>query len=174
MWNDTDTPIAFFVSFRTYGTWLHGDERGSINRFNNAYRSPYIEPNADWLKYNQSILKGPPFKLNAAARKVVEAAVRSVCTYRGWPLYALNIRTNHGHTVVANIGQSSASVLNAFKAYATRDLRSAGLWTYDHSPWADKGSGVEYGTSGVCKRRSIMSSMGKAGRCRTSIREGTV
>src|SRR6266566_1829504 len=25
MWNDTDTPLACFISFRTYGTWLHGD-----------------------------------------------------------------------------------------------------------------------------------------------------
>ena len=38
MWNDTDTPLAYFISFRTYGTWLHGDERGSIDRFHNRYR----------------------------------------------------------------------------------------------------------------------------------------
>ncbi|MEP7148902.1 MAG: transposase [Acidobacteriota bacterium] len=140
MWNDTDTPIAFFVSFRTYGTWLHGDERGSIDRFHNAYRSPYVEPNEKWLEYNRAKLKSPPFKLNAQARKVVEASVRNVCEYRGWHLYALNVRTNHAHSVVHNSGQSSISVLNAFKAYATRDLRKEGCWTYDHSPWADKGS----------------------------------
>jgi len=23
MWNDTDTPLAYFISFRTHGTWLH-------------------------------------------------------------------------------------------------------------------------------------------------------
>jgi hypothetical protein len=107
MWNDTDTPIAYFVSFRTYGTWLHGDERGSIDRFNNAYRSPYLEPNEKWLEYNRSLMKSPPFKLNARARKVVECAVRGVCDYRGWQLYAVNVRTNHVHTVVYNSGQSS-------------------------------------------------------------------
>jgi hypothetical protein len=32
MWNDTDTPLAYFISFRTYGTWLIGDSRGSIDR----------------------------------------------------------------------------------------------------------------------------------------------
>jgi len=42
MWNDTDIPLAYFISFRAYGTWLHGDKRGSIDRFNNRYRSPYI------------------------------------------------------------------------------------------------------------------------------------
>src|SRR5712671_5216228 len=57
MWNDTDTPLAYFISFRTYGTWLHGDKRGSIDRFHNRYRSPYIPPNAKWHRYNQQQLK---------------------------------------------------------------------------------------------------------------------
>ena len=35
MWNDTDTPLAYFISFRIYGTWLRGDKRGSVDRFQN-------------------------------------------------------------------------------------------------------------------------------------------
>ena len=31
-------------------------------------------------------------------------------------------------------------MMNDFKAYATRSLRSAGEWQYEHSPWVDKGS----------------------------------
>src|SRR5207253_10119374 len=30
MWNDTDTPLAHMITFRCYGTWLHGDVRGDI------------------------------------------------------------------------------------------------------------------------------------------------
>ena len=52
MWNNTDTPLAYFISFRTCGTWLHGDKRGSIDRFHNQYRSPYIAPNEKWHRYN--------------------------------------------------------------------------------------------------------------------------
>jgi hypothetical protein len=51
MWNNTDTPLAYLISFRSYGTWLHGDPRGSIDRFNNRYRSPYIKPNPQWEAY---------------------------------------------------------------------------------------------------------------------------
>lgn len=140
MWNDTDVPIAYFISFRTYGTWLHGDERGSIDRFNNVYGAPYIEPNPDWLKYNREELKSPPFVLSAKARKIVEVVIKGVCEHRGCLLYALNVRTNHAHSVVDAYGPSSESLLNSFKAYATRDLRKEGCWTYEHSPWADKGS----------------------------------
>lgn len=140
MWNDTDTPIAYFISFRTYGTWLHGDERGSIDRYNNLYRAPYIGPNEKWLEYNRDQLKSSPFRLDARARRIVDAAVREVCEYRGCHLYALNVRTNHVHSVVDASGPTSASLLNSFKAYATRDLRQAECWPYKHSPWADKGS----------------------------------
>ncbi|HAF13747.1 MAG TPA: hypothetical protein DCK99_08610, partial [Blastocatellia bacterium] len=60
MWNDTDTPLAYFISFRSYATWLHGDKRGSIDRFHNRYLSPYIQPNEKWLHYNEQRLKAKP------------------------------------------------------------------------------------------------------------------
>jgi len=63
MWNDTDIPLAYLISFRTYGTWLHGDKRGSIDRFHNRYRSPYIPPNEKWHRYNQEQLKTEPLIL---------------------------------------------------------------------------------------------------------------
>jgi hypothetical protein len=44
MWNDTDNPLAFLITFRSYGTWLHGDERGSVNRFHNQYKSALLPP----------------------------------------------------------------------------------------------------------------------------------
>jgi REP element-mobilizing transposase RayT len=54
-------------------------------------------------------------------------------------LQALNVRTNHIHTVVS-ANRKADLVLNAFKANATRQLREDGLWKYAFSPWANKGS----------------------------------
>src|SRR5262245_49884905 len=31
-WDDNEYPLAYFITFRTYGTWLHGDERTSVER----------------------------------------------------------------------------------------------------------------------------------------------
>ena len=140
MWNDTDTPLAYFISFRTYGTWLHGDKRGSIDRFHNRYRSPYIPPNAQWRKYNQQQLKARPLILKARHRSSIESAIRETCDFRKWQLQALNVRTNHVHSVVSAGQKKPGVVLNAFKANATRQLREDGLWSYSFSPWADKGS----------------------------------
>ena len=81
MWNDTDIPIAYFITFPCYGTWLHGDDRGSIDRFNNIYGEPYLEGNENLLNFNKSLLKSEPFVLNSVSRGVVEAAVREVCLF---------------------------------------------------------------------------------------------
>jgi REP element-mobilizing transposase RayT len=139
MWNDTDTPLAYFISFRTYGTWLHGDKRGSIDRFHNRYQWPYIPQNEDWRKYSQQRLKIEPFVLNARQRKAIEAAICETCNIRKWWLQAINVRTNHIHTVVS-ANRKAGLVLNAFKANATRQLREGDLWPHRFSPWADKGS----------------------------------
>jgi REP element-mobilizing transposase RayT len=139
MWNDTETPLAFFISFRSAGTWLHGDQRGSIDRFHNQYGSPYIPPNRGWYMYNDSRLRTDPVVLNAAFRRAIKTAIEETCQIRGWSLQAINVRTNHVHTVVT-ANRPAELVLNAFKANATRQLRSEGLWKQPYSPWVRKGS----------------------------------
>ena len=140
VWNDTDLPLGYLITFRSYGTWLHGDERGSIDRFHNRYKSPYL-PRGDRRHIcNERSLKSQPLILDTDQRKSVESAIREVCNHRQWRLHAINVRTNHVHVVVS-IGQTKPErALNAFKAYSTRRMREGGNWKESHSPWADKGS----------------------------------
>jgi REP element-mobilizing transposase RayT len=140
MWNDTDIPLAYLITFRTYGTWLHGDERGSVDRFNNVYNSPFVAPNRKWHRHNTQALKGEPLLLNAEQRQAVEYAVRETCEKRNWILRAVNVRANHVHTVVTIGVLKPEKALNAFKANATRQMRESGCWKNERSPWADKGS----------------------------------
>ncbi len=140
MWNDTDIPLAYLITFRTYGTWLHGDERGSVDREHNRYKSLYASSNQNRKQHNRTILKGEPVVLNAAQRASVEKAIRDTCAHRKWHLHAFSVRTNHAHTVVS-IGVKKPEVaLNAFKANATRRMREDGCWRMAHSPWVDRGS----------------------------------
>jgi len=140
MCNDTDIPLAYLISFRCFGTWLHGDKRGSIDRFHNRYKSPYIDPNEKWNRHNTLVLQGEPVVLNTIQRKSVEKAVRETCSFRKWYLHALNVRTNHIHAVVAIGLLRPKRALSAFKANATRQMREDGCWRQDTSPWAEKGS----------------------------------
>ncbi len=140
MWNDTEIPLAYLITFRSYGTWLHGDGRGSIDRFHNQYKSAYREPNQKLYNFNAKVLKSEPVNLKAAERELVELAIREVCDYRNWLLRAINIRINHVHTVVSIGDASPSKALNSFKAYSTRKLRENNLWKFEHSPWSGLGS----------------------------------
>jgi REP element-mobilizing transposase RayT len=137
---ERDTPLAYLFTFRSYGTWLHGDERGSTDRFHNRYQTPHLSPSEVRHSHDRRLLKGKPFLLDARQRRSVEWALREVCDHRRWALHAINVRTNHIHLVIG-IGDGSAGrALNDRKAYATRRLRRDGLWRAAHSPWADRGS----------------------------------
>ncbi|MBS1793538.1 MAG: transposase [Acidobacteria bacterium] len=139
-WNEAGIPLAYLFTFRCYGTWLHGDERGAVDRFNNKYEMPFLPPNNKWQRFVESRLKYEPVKLNGRMRKSVETAVEETCQIRGWNIYAVNVRTNHCHSVVDIGNESSKKALNALKANATRQMREDGWWPFDHSPWAEKGS----------------------------------
>ena len=140
MWNDTDVPLAIFITFRCRGTWLHGDERGSVDRFNNEFGTPTIPPNRRWKRHNYQQMKGEPFELNANARKSVRNALIDTCKKRNWGLLEINVRTNHVHAVVDAGSTEASKVIHALKANATRLLRENGEWPHSYSPWTDKGS----------------------------------
>ena len=101
MWNDTDIPLGYLITFRCYGTWLHGDERGAIDRFHNRYKSPYLPPSARRKTLADRQLKSSPVTLNASQRRTVESAICEVCDHRKWSLHAVSVRTNHVHSVVS-------------------------------------------------------------------------
>ena len=140
MWNDTDIPLAFLITFRSHGTWLHGDERGSVNRFRNQYKSPRLPAEKKWLETNTKRLRDEPVILGGDQRGCVDAAVHETCKFRKWHLNAINVRTNHAHVVVSTGDRKPELALNAFKANATRKMNEMGCWNRSSSPWADKGS----------------------------------
>jgi REP element-mobilizing transposase RayT len=119
---------------------LHGDERGSTDRFRNVYKTPHIPANKSWLEHNTRELKTDALTLSAQQRHIVETAIRETCLHRNWRLHVLNVRTNHVHVIVSIGKTKPEQALNAFKSNSTRKMREEGSWQSSHSPWADKGS----------------------------------
>jgi REP element-mobilizing transposase RayT len=137
--DDNRTPIAYLITFRGYGTWLHGDSRGSVDRFHRAYGTPRLPPNTKRKQYEQRLLKQPPVTLSPKQRAAVESGIRETCSRRKWTLWAFNIRTNHVHSVVS-ADRKPELILNALKANATRSMRESGCWLSELSPRAYRGS----------------------------------
>lgn len=101
MWNDTDLPLAYLITFRTYGTWLHGDKRGSISRHRNSYGTSVLPTETDWLVTNRARMKQDSVRLDNRQCELVERAIKETCSIRDWILYAVNARTNHVHAVIS-------------------------------------------------------------------------
>lgn len=137
---DPGAPLATFVTFRSHGTWLHGDERGSVSRVTNVVGEPRIAPNERRRSANRERLRRVPVRLNAEQRRATSLAIRETCEIRGWSLIAENVRTNHVHVVIA-ADEAPKRVAAVLKANATRLMRETGCWTSAESPWARGSSG---------------------------------
>jgi REP element-mobilizing transposase RayT len=135
-------PLAYLITFRCYGTWLHGDERGSYRRNSRLLTGVSLIPPRPLLEgAERQQLKHPPLKLNKKQRTIVEQAVRDVCKHRRYRMRAINVRTNHAHSVVSALSRPEP-ILDAFKSYSTRALRAAGLLSGEVKPWARHGSTI--------------------------------
>lgn len=125
-----DEPLAYFITWTTYGTWLPGDERG-WNQKGNPGLQP---PNAFLEDINRARMKEDEFRLSVDQRTVIEATVRKHIEIRDWTLHAINPRSNHVHVVVTAPGYGPKVVRDQFKAWCTRKLKCAGaarvrFWT---------------------------------------------
>jgi len=137
--NDDHTPVGYLITFRAYGTWLHGDERGSVDYHHHRYNTPILPPSPRRKQIEESLLKQPPVKLSRRQMEAIDLSIRETCAIRKWELWALNVRTNHLHCVVTASCNPKA-VLVALKANATRSMRTTGYWSSALNSWARGGS----------------------------------
>ena len=127
------------ITFTTYGTWLHGDVRGSVEAPNNLPATPIDQPNAALANHEHNQLKSPPLTFNTAQRRNVRDTIQEVCRHRRWHLHACNVLTNHVHVVVA-ADRPPERVMNDFKSYATRRMVQADLLQQGREVWTRHGS----------------------------------
>ena len=129
-------PLAYLISIRSYGTWLHGDERGSVDRHGyNVYGTPRMFQSETLKEFMKSEMKEDEYLLGKKERICILEAVKEVCEYKGYELLAANIRTNHLHSVVS-AQKKPERIVNEFKAYATRKLREKNLVEIEKKVWS--------------------------------------
>jgi REP element-mobilizing transposase RayT len=143
-WDYNPFPLAHLITIRTYGTWLHGDDRHSVDTHDdyNIYGTPDRGADKKLHDVMKENMKNPSFTLDLEQRRAVKTAINEVCEYRGYRLLALNVRTNHIH-VVASAGNTPETVAREFKRYATRKLRSDHLVSKNRKVWS-RGESCRY------------------------------
>jgi REP element-mobilizing transposase RayT len=110
-------PLAFFLTWPTYGTWLPGDERG----WNQRGRGPQ-PPDPIRKMEAQARMTEHACILDEEQRRLVEATIAEHCKLRGWELHAVNCRSNHVHVVVT-ADRDPRTVRNQLKAWCSRRLK---------------------------------------------------
>ena len=143
IYEENSYPIAYLLTFRTFGTWWHGDDRGSVRRNgNNRYGGQKITPSVPLKNEMRNLQQGASMIFDADQRDCVENAIKQVCEFRKYVLRAVNVRTNHAHVVVS-ASLKPEKIVNDFKAYATRCLRAEGRCAPDEKVWS-RGSSTHY------------------------------
>jgi REP element-mobilizing transposase RayT len=117
------SPLAYFITFSTYGTWLHGTEKeaGSVGRKHNAYGEPFLSPDPERERDSARRMTDPPYLMSASARQVVRDSVVELCREKQWTLHALHARSNHVHVVVS-ADREPERLMSDLKARASREL----------------------------------------------------
>lgn len=132
-------PLAYLLTFTCYGTWLHGDDQGSVDREHDHFGEELLPQDAEKEKADFARLKHKPTYLTSEQRQTVTEAIQEVCRHRNWILSEVNARTNHVHIVVS-AKVDPKKMINDFKSYATRKLREMNLVDPDMKIWTRGGS----------------------------------
>ena len=133
-------PLAIFLTWTTYGTWLPGDDRGWIE-----YRHGWKLADEARHRYASARMTEDACILTSDQRELVETTVHEHCEIRNWELFAVNCRTNHIHVVVAG-NRSPKEIRGQLKSWCTRRLkeqqRDRGVLPADirDNWWAERGS----------------------------------
>ena len=131
--------MAYLITFTCYGSHLHGDERGSVDRWHNGIGGPTRPGEPALERFERGEMKSPPYLLDENCRKVILRAIIDVCAFRGWALLAAHIRQNHVH-VVADAERKPEQVMADFKRYASRALNRSGVEGAGRRRWTRGGS----------------------------------
>ncbi len=112
-----DAPLAYFLTWTTYGTWLPGDERGWVEK-----PGRFRAPDAELQTAAKRRMIEPALTLDAEQRRIVEDTIADHCRIRGWLLHAASARTQHVHVVVSAPERKPDDVMDQFKAWCSRKL----------------------------------------------------
>jgi REP element-mobilizing transposase RayT len=140
----------WLLTWRTYGTWLPGDERGSITRVRDG-DGPRVEhdvvgtfmdgPMRGLELSARNAMKGPPILLSYEQAVQVAEQFQETARHRTWSILAGAVMSNHVHLVIAVLGDPDpGKMLVDFKAWGTRRLNARWGKRPNGSWWSEGGS----------------------------------
>ena len=135
----TDTPMAYHITFGTYGTRLHGDSRGTVDRRRNRPGDPILGRDDPWRRMEAAKLRHPAIVLGYARRLHAEAEVPEICARGGWHHRQSACGPDHVH-VVLSAPQDGKAVRRWLKRWLGDAMSAQWPLPPEQSWWAKGGS----------------------------------
>jgi REP element-mobilizing transposase RayT len=129
-------PMAFHITWGTYGARLHGSAKPHVDRDHNDYGTPFAPKDPQRERESRERMKSEPVRLTLEQRQLVEEAIRDVAARYGWVIHSIAVQSDHVHVVIT-AGREGEQLRDALKAVASRALNKR---FGSRSWWAEKGS----------------------------------
>jgi REP element-mobilizing transposase RayT len=134
------TPLAYLLTWTTYGTWLPGDGRGWVDK----HKPGLIQkPNPTLQIAARNRMKEPPVILNSHFRQVVAETISQTCDIRDWTIHALAVQSNHVHVVICTPNTAPKQAMGVLKANSSRVLNKK-THCQNRKRWWTEGGSVRY------------------------------
>ena len=127
-------PLAYFITWTVYGTFLPGDERWWRHRQQGA-----SGPSVGLRQWTKDRLVHPIKLLTSDERIACESAIDEICDFRGWTQWARSARTNHVHVLLTGTDKKPELIRDQIKAKCTLEIRKTNLSFVDRPIWTKRG-----------------------------------
>ena len=141
---DDASPLAFHITFGTYGTRLHGDERGTVDRRMNQLGDPIVGRCDAWERMERHRLKFEPRVFTARQMVLVESLVLPVCERGGWKLHTCAAGPDHVHSILTPLdrarGRDGRAIRRWLKTWLSQSLARHIPLSRGETLWSECGS----------------------------------
>ena len=134
-----DVPLAYHITFGTYGSRLHGDERGSVDRAHNSPGEPFLGPDVRRREQETQLLRSEPITFKSAQQRFIEAVIPGVCERGDWGYHVAAAGPDHVH-VLLSADSDPKTVRRLLKRWLGQQLSSNWPLSRGQSWWAEGGS----------------------------------
>jgi REP element-mobilizing transposase RayT len=134
-----DIPLAYHITFGTYGTRLHGDPRGTVDRSRNRPGDPIIGADPDRWLHEFELLRFPPIFLTVEQQQFIEATIPKICARGGWTYIICSAGDDHVHSMLS-AAADGAAVRKWLKRWLGEALSDRWPLPPGQSWWAEGGS----------------------------------
>jgi len=132
-------PIAYHITFGTYGTRLHGDSRGTVDRPMNQPGDPIIGADPAWWERERGRLNFEPVILTSEQMVFMEGVMPGVCERGGWDYHTGAGGPDHIHVLLTAEAEADA-VRKWFKRWLGEAMSARWARAEGATWWAEGGS----------------------------------